>query len=337
MLDLTDVARVATLLIPPFAVFATLCAFLARATRPGRGGSMSPLVRAHAAAGEDMLPGALLAAASMARAAIAAAAVLAAAVLFLACTRSDRSFTVILGVAHAHRDAGTRLLALATTGQGAVILALLLLGLVGIAPARLIAVTTATIGAPLLAAVAGCLSIWPLDPFIRSVPIVERTAADPGTQYGVALLASGAMGMCVAVCLRPVLRAAHAAQPGLAAGSDMPLSRAQRLAAIEREVREARVRGEQRKGSSALATSGPASVSSRPATSAASHCTRCQAPLPNGAEYCTACQHPVARATGREAAACTACGTSRESDDRFCARCGTALAVSTAVEGRAPA
>lgn len=296
MLDLADVARIATLLIPPFAVFAALCALLARATRPGRGGSLSPLARARAVAGDDMLPGALLAAASMARAAIAAAAVLAAAVLFLACARDDRSFTVIRGVAHAHHDAVSLLLGVATTGQGVVILALLLLGLVGIAPARLIAVTTATIGAPLLAAVAGCLSIWPLDPFIRSIPIVERSATDVGTQYGVALLASGAMGMLGALCLRPVLRAARAVQPGRAAGADMPQSRAQRLAAIEREVREARERGEQRKESG-----------------------------------------PVARATGSEAAACTACGTPRESDDRFCARCGAPMAVSTAVERGGPA
>ena len=337
MLDLTDVARIATLLIPPFAVFAALCALLATANGPGRSGSRSPLVRARAATGGDMLPGALLAAACMARAAIAAAAVLAAAVLFLACTRDDRSFTVIRGVADTHRDAGSRLLALATTGQGAVILALLMLGLVGIAPVRLIAVTTATIGAPLLAAVAGCLSIWPLDPFIRSVPIVERNATDAGTQYGVALLASGAMGMCAAVCLRSVLRAARATQPGLAAGADMPLSRAQRVAAIEREVREARERGEQRKGSGTITTTGPAAVAGRSATSAASHCTRCQAALPSGAEFCTACGHSVALATGRKAAACTACGSPRQSDDRFCARCRAPLAASTAVERGAPA
>jgi len=336
MLDLTDVARIATLLIPPLALLAALCAFLAGGAGPSRSGKVGPMARLHAAASGSTLTQALRAAASLARTIVAAAAVLATGVLIAACVRNDRSFTAVRDLPSGH-DAVSRLLALATAGQGAAILAMLLLSLVGIAPARLIAVTTTRIAAPLLAALAACLCIWALDPFGRAIPIVERSAADAGTQYGVALLAIGALGMCAAVCLRPVFRATRVA-PAVTAGSGMPLTRAERLAAIEQEVRAARERGGHETGTSAAAGSlSPSETARWAADTGTSHCTRCQASLPSGAGYCTTCGLSIVRKPDPVEATCRTCGTPRAEGDIYCARCGTPLAGSVAGEGRAKA
>ena len=332
MLDLTDVARIATLLIPPLALFAALCAFLVGLAGSGRSGKTGRAAWLRAATRGDTLPQALLAAASVARTMVAFAAVLATGVLATACIRNDRSFTALRSLPTG-RDTAARLLALATTPQGAMILALLLLGLVGIAPARLIAATTTRIGAPLLAALAACLCIWPLDPFARTIPIVERSVADAGTQYGAAVLAVGVAGVCAAFCLRPILRAARdAAPPVLAVGA--PLSRAQRLAALEQEVRATRERSTHERRPDAAVASHPAPGAARSTHgTAASHCTRCQALLPSGAEFCTGCGHSVVGTPDRASAGCRACGAPRAADDRFCARCGVPLAAPTVAEG----